>query len=285
MNRQRVYDLIKSPLIVFLFALLFGLMDASSTRADFVPVYRGGICVADAVGNCIGGDIRVESGLGAQVGYMKTTADPGNVAVYRSTCYSDANGNCTAWGLSLDVNGSPVGYLSTTAPDTGSADAPLVQSNGPLLQKLGGTPSAYLWTVIPPNIATASPGTGPVGTSVTISGSNFGATQGSSTVTFNGTAASPTSWSDNSITVSVPTGATTGLIVLTVAGVASNGVNFTVTANNATKLVITSVNGGASPSAGVGFAVTVQAQDAGGVARNVTANTGVSLSLKPARDY
>ena len=39
-----------------------------------------------------------------------------------------------------------------------------------------------------PTISSLSPTSGPVGTSVTINGSNFGSTQGSSTVTFNGTA-------------------------------------------------------------------------------------------------
>ena len=52
-----------------------------------------------------------------------------------------------------------------------------------------------------PNITSLSPTTGAAGTSVTITGTNFGATQGSSTVTFNGTAATPTSWSATSITV------------------------------------------------------------------------------------
>src|SRR5919112_399593 len=42
---------------------------------------------------------------------------------------------------------------------------------------------------IKPQISAVSPAAGPAGTSVTISGSNFGATQGSSTVTFNGVAA------------------------------------------------------------------------------------------------
>ena len=62
-----------------------------------------------------------------------------------------------------------------------------------------------------------------------ISGTNFGATQGTSTVKFNGTAASPTSWSATSIAVPVPAGATTGNVVVTVGGVASNGISFTVT--------------------------------------------------------
>jgi hypothetical protein len=46
-----------------------------------------------------------------------------------------------------------------------------------------------------------------------------------------------------------------------------------------TKLVITSVNGGSSPTAGTAFSVVVQAQDNGGTPQNVTANTAVTLSL------
>jgi len=68
-----------------------------------------------------------------------------------------------------------------------------------------------------------SPTSGLVGTSVTISGANFGTAQGSSTVKFNGTTATPTSWRGTSIVVPVPSGATTGNVVVTVGGVASNG--------------------------------------------------------------
>ena len=53
---------------------------------------------------------------------------------------------------------------------------------------------------------------------MTIAGTNFGATQGTSTVTFNGTAGTPTSWSGTSIVVPVPSGATTGNVVVTVEG-------------------------------------------------------------------
>jgi hypothetical protein len=81
-----------------------------------------------------------------------------------------------------------------------------------------------------PSITSVTPSSGPVGTSVTIAGSNFGSSQGSSTVTFNGTSAGTApSWSATSITVNVPTGATTGNVVVTVGGVASSGVAFTVT--------------------------------------------------------
>ncbi|HKT48567.1 MAG TPA: Ig-like domain-containing protein, partial [Candidatus Acidoferrales bacterium] len=80
-----------------------------------------------------------------------------------------------------------------------------------------------------PSISGLNPTSGVVGTSVTISGANFGATQGTSTVKFNGTTASVTSWSAASIVATVPAGASTGSVVVTVGGVASNGVNFTVT--------------------------------------------------------
>ena len=80
----------------------------------------------------------------------------------------------------------------------------------------------------PPSISSLSLSSAAVGTPVTITGTNFGATQGTSTVTFNGTAATPTSWSATSIVAPVPAGATSGNVVVTVGGVASNGVAFTV---------------------------------------------------------
>jgi hypothetical protein len=79
-----------------------------------------------------------------------------------------------------------------------------------------------------PSIASLNPTSGPVGTSVTIAGANFGAPQGMSTVTFNGVAATATSWSAASIVALVPAGATTGNVLVTVGGVSSSGVSFTV---------------------------------------------------------
>ena len=80
-----------------------------------------------------------------------------------------------------------------------------------------------------PAITSLSPSEGAVGTSVTISGSGFDTTQGTSTVTFNGTTAAPSTWSDTTIAVPVPAGATTGSVVVTVGGLDSNAVTFSVT--------------------------------------------------------
>ena len=82
--------------------------------------------------------------------------------------------------------------------------------------------------VTAPTISTLSPISGPAGTVVTIGGVNFATTQGTSTLSFNGLAATPTTWSDKNIVVAVPTFAITGPVVVTVNGVASNGVIFTV---------------------------------------------------------
>jgi len=73
-----------------------------------------------------------------------------------------------------------------------------------------------------PAITQISPTSGGLGTNVTISGSGFGASQGTSIVTFNGVIATPTSWSDTQIQVPAPATSNTGNVVVTVAGVASD---------------------------------------------------------------
>jgi len=84
-----------------------------------------------------------------------------------------------------------------------------------------------------------------VGASVTITGSNFGVAQSTNVVTFNGVFAYPTSWGNTSIVAPVPSGATTGPVVVTVNNVASNGVTFTVGTGTLTGTV-TQASGGAA---------------------------------------
>jgi large repetitive protein len=102
-----------------------------------------------------------------------------------------------------------------------------------------------------PSITSLSPTSGAVGASVTITGTNFGSTQSTSTLTFNGTTATTIgSWSATSIVATVPTGATTGNVVVNASGVNSNGVSFTVVSAPS----ITSL----SPTSGaVGASVTI----------------------------
>ena len=75
-----------------------------------------------------------------------------------------------------------------------------------------------------PTISSISPNPGGIGESVTIGGANFGS---SGSVTFSGVTASTTSWGATAVIATVPVGATTGNVVVTVGGQSSNGFPFT----------------------------------------------------------
>jgi YD repeat-containing protein len=133
---------------------------AKSWFSGYTPVYRGGVCVADGAGACIGGDVRGEAGPTPAIGHIKNTPDAGTTPLYRSLCYSNATGSCTGWGLSLDTNGSAVGYLSQTAPDQQSQNTPLTQSGGLLYQGLEPTPSGLVLVPLVPAVKSWSSSSG-----------------------------------------------------------------------------------------------------------------------------
>jgi RHS repeat-associated protein len=104
-----------------------------------------------------------------------------------------------------------------------------------------------------PTITSINPTSGAVGSSVTVTGTNFGTSQGNSLVTFNGQTASATSWSSTNIVAVVPTGATTGDLKVNVGGLLSNGKDFTVTAGGSNPPVAN-----AGPAQTVPVTATVQ---------------------------
>ncbi len=82
-----------------------------------------------------------------------------------------------------------------------------------------------------PTITSFTPPSGSVGATVIITGTNFSTTPADNAVHFNGTLATVTASSAASITTTVPAGASTGTITVTVAGnTATSGSNFIVTA-------------------------------------------------------
>ena len=84
-------------------------------------------------------------------------------------------------------------------------------------------------TVETPTITGFSPTSGPVGTIVTINGTNFGTTAASNTVKIGTTTATVTSPTATKLTITVPEGATTGKVSVTVGGkTATSSSNFTV---------------------------------------------------------
>src|SRR5437016_6179265 len=68
-----------------------------------------------------------------------------------------------------------------------------------------------------PSITSISPTSGPIGTQVVISGSGFGTSQGGSVVNLNGAPVTINSWSATSISITIPSGATSGPLVVSVA--------------------------------------------------------------------
>jgi regulation of enolase protein 1 (concanavalin A-like superfamily) len=86
-------------------------------------------------------------------------------------------------------------------------------------------------TAAAPVITAVSATTGSIGSQVTISGSGFGALQGGSAVLLNGAAATINTWSGTSITITIPPGATSGPLLVSVAPSMnnSNAIPFTVT--------------------------------------------------------
>src|SRR5260370_4341308 len=107
----------------------------------------------------------------------------------------------TSWSATSIVAPVPAGATTGNAVVTESG----VASNG-----------MSFAVVTAPSITGLSPTSAAVGASVTITGTNFGATQGTSTEQFNGTLATPTGWSATSIVAPFPPHTTTPTVVVTV---------------------------------------------------------------------
>src|SRR5438132_796043 len=180
-----------------------------------------------------------------------TTGAVGAAVTITGTTFGSTQGTSTA-----KFNGTTATVTSWGASSI-AVTVPSGATTGNVVVTVSSQPSNGVnFTVVPaPSITSVSITTGAVGAAVTITGSNFGSTQGTSTVKFHGTTASPTSWSATSIAVSVPSGATTGTVVVHASGVDSNGVNFTVVpAPNITSLsVITGAVGTAVTVTGSNF--------------------------------
>ena len=188
-------------------------------------------------------------------GITANTTPPAAGAVGTTVTISGNNFGATQGSSTVTFNGTSATTISSWTATSISAQVPSGATSGNVIVTVGVPSSGVNFTVIPasqePSITGISPAAGPSSTQVTISGSNFGSSQGSGTVTFNGTPATTIgSWTATSILVDVPTGATSGYVVVTENSAESNGFPFTV----ASGPVIT----GISPSsAGPGMTVTI----------------------------
>jgi sugar lactone lactonase YvrE len=93
-----------------------------------------------------------------------------------------------------------------------------------------------------PAISGINPGSGPVSTPVTISGSNFGIDASKVKVFFNGVTATVQSGTNTEIVALVPDNATTGKVSVVINGQNADGPDFTVTIATPSKPSITGIN-------------------------------------------
>ena len=182
-------------------------------------------------------------------GFSPTSGPVGTTVTINGTDFdgaTDVSFNGTAAGFTVDSStqitatvpaGATDGTISVTTPE-------------------GPSTSLGSFDVIPaPSVTGFSPTSGPVGTTVTINGSDFGGATG---VSFNGTAAGFTVDSSTQITATVPAGATDGTISVTTPG-------GTDTSPGSFNVTIPPVVTGFSPTSGpVGTTVTINGSDFGG---------------------
>jgi IPT/TIG domain len=179
-----------------------GVVDTGNITVDFngfletvnYGQYSSPASLAAALGAMFTRDYNSEFGL-----YAKAYA-PGmglNVVTFQLTnAYSSSFGPLTITGPSTSFTFSSSGFASSSS----SSPAPVITGLEPI--------------------------TGPIGTAVTITGTNFGSTPG--TLSFNGRLASVASWSNTAITTTVPSGASTGPVMVTISIGNSNGALFNV---------------------------------------------------------
>jgi YD repeat-containing protein len=232
----------------------------------------------------------------AQLAVNGASSQAATVAVVGSTAtvsITNGPGNATDWIGLYAVNTSDFRYLdwrymnnTQTAPATG-------QTSGTVSFALPSTAGDYEFrlfandtyqriavsgtvTAVPlPTVTSVTPSSANVGEIITIAGTNLRATQSASTVSFNGTTATPVFWSADSIRVPVPSGATTGPLVVTVLGVAnSSSFSVTTVAPGTVGGTVTRVTGGSVISG-----ATVEVRQSGTLKSSVTTAANGTYSI------
>ena len=206
-------------------------------------------------------DGQPSNGVAFAVSPSITSLSRSSGPVGASVSIAGANFGAAVGTSTVTFNGT-VGIPTTWSATNIVVPVPAGATNGNVVVTVAGRASngaAFIVTGPPPIITSVSPLSGNLGTVVTLTGSNFGASAGTSTVAFNGALATPTTWTATSIVVPVPVGATTGGVVVTVAAQASNSLPFTVVAPPPT---ITSLLPLAGP---IGLAITVSGNGFGAI--------------------
>src|ERR1043165_5857047 len=154
-----------------------------------------------------------------------TSGVPGTQVTINGTNFGATQGSGQVW-LGNTYAGSIVSWSNTQIVATVAANA---ASGNAQVQQSGVWGNQIAFTVTSPTISSISPTTARAGDSITINGTNFGATQGTGVVWFGrNNAARIVSWGDTQIVAIVASGSVTGPAQVQQGGVWANYGTFTV---------------------------------------------------------
>jgi hypothetical protein len=173
-----------------------------------------------------------------------TSFSPASGAVGTTVTITGANFSATATENTVKF-GSATATVTQASATSLTVTVPAGAASGKISVTVNGmtATSTNDFTVSTPaqalTISSFAPLGGPAGTTVTINGTNFSTTVASNIVKFNGTQATVSTATATSLTVTVPAGATTGKVSVTVGGITVTSTNdFTVSAAALTPTII-----------------------------------------------
>jgi hypothetical protein len=207
---------------------------ASFNTPDGVP-NRAGVILAGSTAT-VSLWMKNTGTVGTMYPRVKLSVDGGNTFLCTSTSTSALTTTLTKYtltcttGADASMSATNRYYLWVGVNLTAGSSTKSFSSELDMEGTLNGNYDSQITVPLPlqPVINSLSPNVGPVGSNVTITGANFKPMQGTSTVNFNGAAATVSSWSATRIVAQVPAGASTGLVSVTVSGSVSNGVTYTI---------------------------------------------------------
>jgi hypothetical protein len=195
----------------------------------------------------------------------------GTQVTITGTGFGASQGTSMAWLGSTKANvvsWSDTVVVATVAPGSTTGTAQV--------QRSGVWSNSTPFTVASPTISTVAPLSGIVGTSVTINGSGFGASQGTGQVWIGTAQGVVQSWSATQIVAQVAAGSKSGVVQVLNNGTASGTVAFTVNSLNLVSVSPDTAGAGSTVTfSGIGFGAT---QGSGQVRLGSAAGTVVSWS-------
>jgi hypothetical protein len=205
------------------------------TNLGIVASWSDGQIVANVATGSTSGVAQVQQSNGASnsvpftvitatiTGVSPNNGLPGTQVAITGSGFGAGQGNGNVWlgTVPAIVNTWSDGQIVATVA-TGAATG-----NAQILQN-GVMSNAVPFTINLPHITGISPNNGSASTVVTVTGSGFGATQGSGNVWIGSTYGSVAGWSDTQVVASVASNAVSGIVKIEQNGTWSNAVTFTV---------------------------------------------------------